>query len=146
MTLDVLTSAPPGATVATLARREARRTVRHPVNLVLLAYFIVLGGVQAVDSGLSANEAVPDFVRLLGLLWLGPATFFTANLIASAPAVPMSSRSSPRRRPPSRPGRSRPASASSVPPRPRPGSPWSSGWSGTPAARRPACRVRPSWP
>ena len=84
MTLDVLTSAPPGATVATLARREARRTVRHPVNLVLLAYFLVLGGVQAVDSGLSANEAVPDFVRLLGLLWLGPATFFTANLIASS--------------------------------------------------------------
>ena len=84
MTLDVLTPAPPGATVATLARREARRTVRHPVNLVLLAYFIVLGGVQAVDSGLSANEAVPDFVRLLGLLWLGPATFFTANLIASS--------------------------------------------------------------
>jgi hypothetical protein len=84
MTLDVLTSAPAGATVATLARREARRTVRHPVNLVLLAYFIVLGGVQAVDSGLSANEAVPDFIRLLGLLWLGPATFFTANLIASS--------------------------------------------------------------
>jgi hypothetical protein len=84
MTLDVLTSAPGGATVATLARREARRTARHPINLVLLAYFIVLGGVQAVDSGLSANEAVPDFVRLLGLLWLGPATFFTANLIASS--------------------------------------------------------------
>jgi hypothetical protein len=43
MTLDMVGSAPAGAAVGTLARREARRTVRHPVYLVLLLYFVVLG-------------------------------------------------------------------------------------------------------
>jgi hypothetical protein len=84
MTLDLVTPGPAGATVGTLAQREARRTIRHPINLVLLAYFIVLGGFQVVDQGLSTTAAVRDFVRLLGLLWLGPAAFFTANLIASS--------------------------------------------------------------
>ena len=40
-----------GAAVGTLARREARRTARHPVYLVLLLYFLVLGGVQAASLG-----------------------------------------------------------------------------------------------
>ena len=84
MTMDMVGSAPGGLAVGTLARREAWRTVRHPVYLVLLVYFVVLGWAEATNSGLSAREAVREFVRMFGLLWLGPATFFAANLVASS--------------------------------------------------------------
>jgi hypothetical protein len=84
VTLDLLAYAPAGGAVGPLARREAWRTVRHPVFLVFLAYFLVLGWVEAVNPGVSAREAVREVVRTLGLLWLGPATFFAANMVASS--------------------------------------------------------------
>ena len=70
--------------VGTLAGREARRILGHPVNVVLLAYFIVLGGVQAAANGLAADLAVYHVLFLLGLFWFGPSTFFAANLVASS--------------------------------------------------------------
>jgi len=84
MTLTVATQAPAGAAVGTLARREAWRMVRHPVYLVLLLYFVLIGGVEVVNLGLPSREAVRELGTVLGLLWLGPATFFAANLVASS--------------------------------------------------------------
>jgi hypothetical protein len=84
MTLDVATSEPAGAAVGTLAKREAGRTARHPVYLVLLLYFILLFSVEAAASGHPARQTVREVITALGLLWVGPATFFAANLIASS--------------------------------------------------------------
>jgi hypothetical protein len=84
MTLDVAAPAPAGVAVGTLAKRESWRMVRHPVYLVSLVYFLLLGGVEAVGPGLPARETVRHLVTVLGLLWLGTATFFAANLVASS--------------------------------------------------------------
>ena len=84
MTMNVATQAPAGAAVSTLARREAWRMVRHPVYLVLLLYFVLLSGVEAVSLGLPSRGTVRELLTTLGLMWLGPATFFAANLIASS--------------------------------------------------------------
>jgi hypothetical protein len=84
MTLNVITKDPAGAAVGALAQREAWRIVRHPVFVVMLLYFLVLSGVQAAGDGLSSWEAVRYVAVMLGLLWLGPATFFAANLVASS--------------------------------------------------------------
>lgn len=81
---DLAVSAPPGAAVATLARREAWRILRHPAYLVLLVYFLLLGGIRTSGSPLPARETVRELVTTLGLLWLGPATFVAANLVASS--------------------------------------------------------------
>jgi hypothetical protein len=85
MTVNVLTRAPAGTAVGTLAWREAVRLVRHPVYAVLLLYFVVLAGIQAT-TGLwpPSRESVRELLVTLGLLWLGPATFFAANLVASS--------------------------------------------------------------
>jgi hypothetical protein len=85
MTANVLGQVPAGAAVGTLARREASRIIRHPVYAVLLLYFVVLVGVQATTSlWPPSRDSVRDLLVTLGLLWLGPATFFAANLIASS--------------------------------------------------------------
>ena len=84
MTLNVITNDPTGAAVGTLARREAWRIIRHPVYVVLLLYSVVLDAAQAAGQGLSSREAVRYVAVMLGLLWLGPATFFAANLVASS--------------------------------------------------------------
>lgn len=83
MTLDVATRTPAGVAVGTLARREAWRIVRHPVYLLLLVYFGLIGGVE-LSPGLPSRETAQDFLEIVGLLWLGPATFFAANLVASS--------------------------------------------------------------
>ncbi|HEY3009331.1 MAG TPA: hypothetical protein VGJ63_14865 [Micromonosporaceae bacterium] len=85
MTVNVLSHAPAGTAIQTLAGREASRMVRHPVYVVLLLYFVVLAGIQAT-AGLwpPSRGSVRDLLVTLGLLWLGPATFFAANLIASS--------------------------------------------------------------
>jgi hypothetical protein len=83
MTADLVTSAPAGAAVGALARREVWRIVRHPVYLVLLVYFSLIGRVEA-SPGLPSRETAQDFLGIVGLLWLGPATFFAANLVASS--------------------------------------------------------------
>lgn len=84
MTPDLITSAPAGGAVGVLARREAWRTVRHPVYLALLLYFGVLGAVQAGGLGIPGRETVREFATGIGLLWIGPATFLATNLIASS--------------------------------------------------------------
>jgi hypothetical protein len=70
--------------VGTLAGREGRRIVGHPITLVLLGYFVVLGVLTAITSRLSAGPAIHLALLLIGLLWFGPATFFAANLVASS--------------------------------------------------------------
>ncbi len=84
MTLNVITNSATGTAVGTLARREAWRIIRHTVYVVLLLYNVVLGAMQAAGQGLSSREAVRYVVVMLGLLWLAPATFFAANLVASS--------------------------------------------------------------
>jgi hypothetical protein len=85
MTLNMLSRDTAGAAVGTLARREAVRIVGHPVYAVLLLYFVLLVGLEAT-TGLwpPSRESVRDLLVTLGVLWLGPATFFAANLIASS--------------------------------------------------------------
>jgi hypothetical protein len=73
-----------GAAVGALARREARRILRHPVYLLLLLYFVVLAGIEAGGLGAPAREVARHVLTVLGLLWIGPATFFAANLVASS--------------------------------------------------------------
>jgi hypothetical protein len=70
--------------VGPLARREAYRIGTHPAYPVLLLYFLVLGGAQAATDGLPARDAVRHVLIIVGLLWFGPATFFTTNLVASS--------------------------------------------------------------
>jgi hypothetical protein len=70
--------------VGVLARREAYRIGAHPVGVVLLLYFLVLGGAQAASDGLAAWDAVHHVLLIVGLLWFGPATFFVTNLVASS--------------------------------------------------------------
>ena len=70
--------------VGALARREAYRIGTHPVGLVLLLYYLVLGGAQATSDGLAARDAVHHVLLIVGLLWFGPATFFVTNLVASS--------------------------------------------------------------
>jgi hypothetical protein len=70
--------------VGALARREAYRIGTHPVYPVLLLYFLVLGGAQAVTDGLPARDAVHHVLIIVGLLWFGPATLFVTNLVASS--------------------------------------------------------------
>lgn len=84
MTLAMATRAPTGATVGTLAVREASRMLRHPVYVVFLIYFVVLAAAQAASAGLASREAIREILVSLGILWLGPATFLAANLIASS--------------------------------------------------------------
>jgi hypothetical protein len=84
MTTILTAGTPTGAAVGPLAEREAWRIVRHPINLAMLAYFVLLGGLQAAGGGLAGREAVRELLLVLGLLWFGPATFFAANLVASS--------------------------------------------------------------
>ena len=70
--------------VGVLARREAYRIGTHPVYVVLLLYFLVLGGAQVAGDGLAARDAVRHVLLIVGLLWFGPATFFVTNLVASS--------------------------------------------------------------
>jgi len=84
MTVDVAISQTAGAAVGTLARREASRILRHPVYLVLLVYFMVIAGLEGSASGFQERDLVREVASTLGLLWIGPATFFAANLVASS--------------------------------------------------------------
>jgi hypothetical protein len=84
MTLNLAIQTPAGAAVGTLARREAWRMLRHPVYLVLLFYYVLLVGVGTGSVGIPSRETARELLTVLGLLWLGPATFFVANLIASS--------------------------------------------------------------
>jgi hypothetical protein len=70
--------------VGTLARREAYRIGSHPVYLVLLLYFLVLGVAQVAGDGLAARDAVRHVLLIVGVLWFGPATFLVTNLVASS--------------------------------------------------------------
>jgi hypothetical protein len=70
--------------IGVLARREACRIGTHPAGLVLLLYFLVLGGAQAAGDGLAARDAVRHVLLIVGLLWFGPAAFLVTNLVASS--------------------------------------------------------------
>jgi hypothetical protein len=72
------------AAIGALARREAYRIGTHPAGVVLLLYFLVLGGAQAAGDGLAARDAVHHVLLIVGLLWFGPATFLVTNLVASS--------------------------------------------------------------
>ncbi len=86
MTLDMLarSEAPAGVAVGTLARREARRMVRHPAYLLMLSYFLVLGGAEAADVGLPSRTTVHEILTMIALMYFGVTTFFAANLVASS--------------------------------------------------------------
>ena len=80
-TLTMGTRAP---ALGTLARREAWRMVRHPVYLLLLVYFVLIGGVETADIGLPSRETARSFLVTFGLVFFGSATFFAVNLVASS--------------------------------------------------------------
>ena len=73
-----------GHALPTLARAEAGRILRHPVYLLLLAYFLLIGGVETAQLGPPPRAAVAETLTYLGLMFVGPATFFAANLVASS--------------------------------------------------------------
>jgi len=63
---------------------EAGRILRHPVYLLLLAYFLLIGGVETAQLGPPPRAAVAEMLTYLGVMFVGPATFFAANLVASS--------------------------------------------------------------
>ena len=70
--------------VGVLGLREGRRILRHPVTVVLLGYFVVLGIVTVAGADVGAGTAVHHVLLFVGLMGFGPATFFAANLVASS--------------------------------------------------------------
>ena len=69
-----------------LARREAWRLVTSPAILVMAVYFLLIGGVGAVQDWreLADRSAWAEFIAYVSLLLLGPVTYISAHLVATS--------------------------------------------------------------
>ena len=82
--VDVGTS--PAAPLLPLARREAWRMLTSPALMLMVGYFVLIGGVGAVQDWreLLDRAALAEFAAYIGLLLLGPVTFICAHLVATS--------------------------------------------------------------
>lgn len=77
----------PGASgLLPLARREAWRLVTSPAILVMGVYFLLIGGVGAIQDwrDLVDRAHLAEFLAYVCLLLLGPVTYISAHLVASS--------------------------------------------------------------
>ncbi len=81
-----VTTIPGASGLLPLARREAWRLVTSPAILVMAVYFLLLGGVGAVDDwrALMDRSVWAEFIAYVCLLLLGPVTYISAHLVASS--------------------------------------------------------------
>lgn len=72
--------------VLPLARREAWRLITSPAILVMGGYFLLIGGVGAVQDwrDLVDRASLAEFLAYVCLLLLGPVTYISAHLVASS--------------------------------------------------------------
>lgn len=81
-----VTALPPSSGMLPLARREAWRLVTSPAILVMAVYFLLIGGVGAVQDWREfVDRSVwAEFIAYVCLLLLGPVTYISAHLVASS--------------------------------------------------------------
>ena len=81
-----VTVIPKSSGLIPLARREAWRLVTSPAILVMAMYFLLIGGVGAVQDWreLVDRSVWAEFIAYVCLLLLGPVTYISAHLVASS--------------------------------------------------------------